>query len=109
MANVLFTNELAKKLEGTGVTAVCLHPGAVRTDLMRYTGEGLNRLVPIIVSIGYPLYWIVSKSSYEGSQTSVHCAVDDSIPDLHGKYFRLNFKTINNIQLGNLVMFLIFK
>ncbi len=75
-------------LLGTSVTAVSVHPGAVRTDLMRNVGDGIHRLVPIIVSIGYPLYWMISKSSYEGAQTSIHCAVDDSVPDHNGKYFR---------------------
>src|SRR6202035_106712 len=32
LANVMFTNELARRLEGSGVTATCLHPGFVRTD-----------------------------------------------------------------------------
>ena len=32
LANVLFTRELARRLEGTGVTANCLHPGVVRSD-----------------------------------------------------------------------------
>lgn len=36
LANVLFANELAKKLEGTGVTVNSLHPGIVDTDLMRH-------------------------------------------------------------------------
>jgi retinol dehydrogenase 12 len=35
IANILFTRELARRLEGTGVTANSLHPGAVRTELMR--------------------------------------------------------------------------
>ncbi|HEY5986544.1 MAG TPA: SDR family NAD(P)-dependent oxidoreductase [Streptosporangiaceae bacterium] len=32
LANVMFTNELARRLEGTGVTATVLHPGVVRTN-----------------------------------------------------------------------------
>lgn len=35
LCNILFTKELAKKLEGTGVTTFSLHPGAVSTDIMR--------------------------------------------------------------------------
>ena len=31
LANILFTRELARRLDGTGVTANCLHPGVVRT------------------------------------------------------------------------------
>jgi len=36
LANVLFTRELAKRLEGTGVTVNALHPGTVQTDLLRH-------------------------------------------------------------------------
>lgn len=36
LANILFTRHLAKKLNGTGVTVYCLHPGSVNTDLMRH-------------------------------------------------------------------------
>ena len=35
LANVLFTYELAARLAGSGITANCLHPGAVATDLLR--------------------------------------------------------------------------
>ena len=62
---------------------------------MRYTGIGLNSLIPFIVAIGYPIYWVLTKSPYEGAQTSLHCAVDENIPDHCGKYFRFVIKTQN--------------
>ena len=38
LANILFTRELARRLDGTGVTANCLHPGAVATGLGKNNG-----------------------------------------------------------------------
>ena len=38
LANILFTRELARRLEGTGVTANALHPGYVRTQIFRAEG-----------------------------------------------------------------------
>jgi NAD(P)-dependent dehydrogenase (short-subunit alcohol dehydrogenase family) len=48
LANVLFTRELARRLAGTGITANCLHPGQVATDLWnrafpRWMGPVLER------------------------------------------------------------------
>jgi len=61
LANVLFTKELAKKLEGTGVKTVCLHPGVVRTELGRYILEGsfLTRIGMIMM---YPFIGILRKA-----------------------------------------------
>ena len=36
LANIMFTRELAKRLEGTGVTTYSLHPGSVNTELQRH-------------------------------------------------------------------------
>lgn len=107
LANALFASELARRLEGTGVSTFYLHPGAVRTgnyilnwiyfniitnilkqiELLRHIGEGLCFLFPIIINTFYPFYMIFSKSAYEGSQTSVHCAVSDEALDNVGHYF----------------------
>ena len=56
LANVLFTNELAKRLENTGVYAYSLHPGSVQTELLRYTGQGLFFLMPFMLKLIYPFY-----------------------------------------------------
>ena len=73
IANILFTVELAKKLEGTDVTCYSLHPGSVRTELIRYTGENKSLLVlfPILVKIFYPVWWVLTKSSSEGNAYNI--------------------------------------
>ncbi|XP_026754285.2 retinol dehydrogenase 14 [Galleria mellonella] len=79
-ANILFTRELARRLEGTGVTANCLHPGLVDT--------GIWRNVPIPLSWGLGL--IIRgffKTPKKGCQTTVMLAVDEKLHKVNGKYF----------------------
>ena len=45
LANVLFTRELAKRLEGTGVTTYSLHPGVVMTELGRHLEDKLGKCI----------------------------------------------------------------
>lgn len=86
VANVLFTKELKKRLEGTNVTVVSLHPGVVRTELSRYEKEGLGWFIPIIKNLVFPFWWVFTKNPNEGAQTTIHCAVDDNI--INGAYYR---------------------
>ncbi|XP_072177590.1 retinol dehydrogenase 11-like [Diadema setosum] len=79
LANILFTRELSKRLEGTGVTANCLHPGTVRTSLLSYRPE--LKLISVIFG---SLFW---KDPEVGAQTSLYLAVSDDVKDLSGCYF----------------------
>lgn len=79
LANVLFTRSLAKRLEGTGVTAYSLHPGVVQTDLWRHL-NGPQQLVMKAVS---PF----TKTSTQGAQTSIYCAVEPSLENESGGYY----------------------
>ncbi|CAH1791846.1 unnamed protein product, partial [Owenia fusiformis] len=84
LANVLYTKELAKRLKGTGVTAVSLHPGVVATELLRYAPYVNN---PIVQTILWPIGYIMVKTSAQGAQTTICCALQDDIPNLSGSYF----------------------
>ena len=76
LANVLFTRELAKRLEGTGVTANAVHPGPVRSgfgmdgDLTGFMGFGLKLVRPFEIS------------PKRGAKTSIYVATS---PDVAGK------------------------
>lgn len=48
LCNILFTKELAKRLQGTGVTTYSLHPGVVRTDIARNAIKGVRTLLEFI-------------------------------------------------------------
>ncbi|XP_060618468.2 retinol dehydrogenase 12-like isoform X2 [Anolis sagrei] len=78
LASILFTRELAKNLQGTGVTANVLHPGAVASDLCRHS--------TILVFLGKLLTFFL-KTPWEGAQTSIYCAVAEELESVSGKYF----------------------
>ncbi|GAB0096916.1 retinol dehydrogenase 12 [Sergentomyia squamirostris] len=80
LANLLFTRELAKRLEGTKVTVNALHPGAVNTELLRYIPSWL-------LFLGRPFLAIFFKSPRNGAQTQIRLAVDPVLVDVTGKYF----------------------
>ncbi|CAB1448113.1 unnamed protein product [Pleuronectes platessa] len=83
LANVLFGRELAVRLKGTGVTVYSLHPGVIRTELGRHIFPTLSLLVRIIAK---PLTMLL-KTPWEGAQTTIHCAVDESLADVSGLYY----------------------
>ena len=66
LANILFTNELAERLKGSQVTAVSLHPGLVRTEILRYSDNKVDIALAYIVIVCAPIWWMVSKTPFEG-------------------------------------------
>jgi retinol dehydrogenase 12 len=74
LANILFTRELARRLDGTGVTANCAHPGVVRTGFGR-EGKPLLRLGTMLAR---PFFL----SPERGADTVVYLA---SSPDVAGE------------------------
>jgi NAD(P)-dependent dehydrogenase (short-subunit alcohol dehydrogenase family) len=83
LANLLHARGLAARLEGTGVTAVSLHPGWVRTNLMRHS-------MPLFVQnyILRPLLrWQGMIEPWEGAQTTLHALLSDDVPEQAGAYF----------------------
>lgn len=79
LANILFANQLAKRLAGTGKTANSLHPGVIHTNLTR----NMNPIVDLAMSIGAPL---VLKSVPEGAATQCYAATHPSMEGVSGKY-----------------------
>ncbi|XP_029451109.1 retinol dehydrogenase 11-like isoform X2 [Rhinatrema bivittatum] len=77
LMNILFTNELAGRLQGTGVTANSVHPGIVRTEVMRYYGWVFRALFHFL---GFFFF----KSPEEGAVSSIYCAVSEEVCSLHG-------------------------
>nr|XP_016940490.1 retinol dehydrogenase 13 [Drosophila suzukii] len=84
LANILFTRELSKRLEGTGVTVNALHPGVVNTELFRNTPFLGSKIGKILIA---PFIWIFIKTARNGAQTSLYAALDPSLENVSGKYF----------------------
>ncbi|PNF13961.1 Retinol dehydrogenase 12 [Cryptotermes secundus] len=84
LANVLFCNELARRLQGTGVTTYSLHPGIVKTELFRHTSDSYFRGVRAILNGVGALFF---KTAEEGAQTTIYCAVDEKLADKTGLYY----------------------
>lgn len=72
LALVMFTYELARRLQGTGVTANCLHPGGVATNIWR---------IPAAVTRPF------LKSAEEGARTSIYLASSPEVESVSGRYF----------------------
>ena len=79
LANVLFTNELARKLEGTGVTANAVHPGFIATGFARNNG--------LFYNLGMKLIGLFIRKPEQGAQTSIYLASSPEVEGVSGKYF----------------------
>ncbi|XP_035798510.1 retinol dehydrogenase 13-like isoform X2 [Amphiprion ocellaris] len=83
LANILFCRELATRLQGTGVTVYSLHPGVIHTELGRHFLSTLAMWKKMIVM---PFSLLV-KRPWEGAQTTIYCAVDESQANVSGLYY----------------------
>lgn len=81
LENILFTFELARRLEGTGVTANCLSPGPVRTGFGMRMG-GFPGLVPRLMKL-LPVF----VSPEKGARTSIYVASSPEIAGTSGRFF----------------------
>lgn len=80
LANILFTQELAYRLDLTGITANCLHPGMVNTGLMR---PDTSPVMKALWSIGQPFM----RSPEHGARTSIYLASAPEVARVSGQYF----------------------
>ena len=80
LANVMFTNELARRLEGSRVTATSLHPGVVRTD---FGAEDQAWFFTIISRVVRPFL----KTPVQGAQTSIYLASSPDVDGVTGQFF----------------------
>jgi NAD(P)-dependent dehydrogenase (short-subunit alcohol dehydrogenase family) len=80
LANALFSLELARRLEGSGVTSNVIHPGLVQTNIAR--------TAPAIVRTLFSTFGgVVAKSPAEGAATQVYVATSPALDGVNGAYF----------------------
>ena len=97
-ANILFTYELARRLEGSGVTVNALHPGFVATNIGRNNG--------VLAKIVIPLsnWFNKAVSPEEGAETSIYLATSPEVEGVSGKYFVKKKATPSAKQMYNEAM-----
>ncbi len=76
LANVLFSNELALRLAGTGVTSNALHPGVIASDIWKRVPAPLRIVAKAFM-----------KSNEDGALTSLHLATAPEVATVSGRYF----------------------
>ena len=80
LANLLFSYELARRLQATSVTANALHPGVVSTSFGAEDPGGVQRLL-------VPFMRPFMKAPAQGAVTSIHLASAPDLDQVTGRYF----------------------
>ncbi|KAK3514873.1 hypothetical protein QTP70_033807 [Hemibagrus guttatus] len=80
LANIYFTQELARIMEGKGVTAYAVHPGYVQSNWMCH----YSFLYQLFMKVIMFMFFVPCEA---GAQTVVHCAVVDEVTAHNGGYF----------------------
>ncbi|XP_033109047.1 retinol dehydrogenase 14-like [Anneissia japonica] len=81
LANILFTNELARRLEGTSINCYSLHPGVVSTNIVHYVTSWKRVLLEIV-------RLLLANNPEMGAQTTIYCAVEKSLANESGCFYR---------------------
>jgi len=76
LCNVLFSQELARRMDGRGVTSYALHPGVVASDIYRRLPQPFRSVIKLFMI-----------SPEQGARTSVYCATDPGLAGVSGRYY----------------------
>ncbi|HEX2688415.1 MAG TPA: SDR family oxidoreductase [Kofleriaceae bacterium] len=90
LSNVLFTKELARRLEGTEVTTYAVHPGVVATDVWR--------------RVPAPVRWVIKKfmlTPEQGAEATLRCATAPELAHQTGRYYDVGGKETEPNPLTN--------
>ncbi len=76
LCNVLFSQELARRMDGRGVTSYALHPGVVASDIFRRVPQPFRSAIKLFMI-----------SPEQGARTSLYCATDPALAGVSGRYY----------------------
>jgi retinol dehydrogenase 12 len=76
LCNVLFSAELAPRVEGRGITCYALHPGVVGSDIFRRVPQPFRALIKLRML-----------TTEQGAQTSLYCATDPGLAGVTGRFY----------------------
>ena len=81
LANIMFTYELARRIQGSGVTANALHPGFVRTNFLEVFNDApAGWLIRSVANV-------IALSPEKGARTSIYLASSPEVEGVSGRYF----------------------
>ncbi|CAC5361080.1 RDH13 [Mytilus coruscus] len=84
LAIMLFTKELAQRLDDTGVTVNAAYPGITKSELGRHLSVNKSYISSFFMK---PINYVVMRTLEEGSATPVHCAIAHDVRNTTGKLF----------------------
>jgi NAD(P)-dependent dehydrogenase (short-subunit alcohol dehydrogenase family) len=85
MMNLMFTYALARRLEGTGVTANVFHPGLVKSGLLKESPKPM-----------YYFFRVVSSQPDKAAQMLCNLVLDSRYESINGSFFRFDGKEIKS-------------
>jgi NAD(P)-dependent dehydrogenase (short-subunit alcohol dehydrogenase family) len=89
LANLLFSNELARRTNGTGLTSNAVHPGVVVTDSARHVERELQKdpVMPYVLPFLKSLFNIFAMNADDGALTQLYVATSPKLKGVTGKYY----------------------
>ena len=76
LCNVLFSQELARRMAGRGVTSYALHPGVAASDIFRRMPQPFRSVIKLFMI-----------SPEQGARTSLYCATDPGLAGASGRFY----------------------
>ncbi len=96
LCNLLFTYELARRLDGSGITVNALHPGLVRTNFMSNNGF-IGRIANLFMALR-------GISSSKGAEASIYLASSPEVETVNGAYFIAKRQTHSSSESYDLAL-----